>query len=560
MLGFIMYRLRKIQLGPMFALIVLSIIVSITTLSYFYLYTANEKALEEKLYSKAKSILDFADVLLQNRNEKFFSGQTEEIPQVIQNAVFDKFTEVSKGEVYFKEASIHPVNPKNKALPFEEEDIKYFQKYRDKKERAKKLTIDGKSYFMLSRPIVAEQKCKMCHPKWKEGNVIAIETVKINLKNFLSDLRTNMITIITSWLFNIVLVMAVVLLFFHKEIALRIINLSKAMKRIASGNFNIKDILEKERVKKENRNEIDKLFCNLNDMAESIKPVIDHVVEQADNVAKRSDYGIDKVSENYKRVNEQSSELQKIKNLTQELFDKNKRLKETLSKIGEKSDGMIEDIKNTKNILNKNRNTAQSTYQSLDETIRAIDELKKHSQDIDKTIEVISSIAEETNLIALNAAIEAARAGVHGRSFAVVADKVRELAEISQTNANNITQIVQTMQNNMQSVIKSAYNTKESFQIFLEGAKNISKNFEEMQKLLNETVKTIGKFENDFRSQLSNFKLIAEKIDLTDQKGKIIEENGKRIKEIMENIKRESEKLQKLSEGFEIIHKTEASS
>ncbi len=555
MFGFIMYRLRKIKLGHMFTFIVLSIIVSITTVSYFYLYTANKQALEEKLYSKAKSILDFANVLLENRNEKFFSGQTDEIPQVIQNDIFDKFTDISKGEVYFKEASIHPMNPKNKALPFEEEDIRYFQKYKDKKERAKEITIDGKSYFMLSRPIVAEEKCKMCHPKWEVGEIIAIENVKINLNNFLSDLKTNMITIATSWFFNIVLVMAVVLLFFHKEIALRIINLSKAMKRIASGNFNIKDILEKEHVKQENKNEIDKLFYNLYDMAHSIKPVIDHVVEQAENVAEKSSYGIERISENYERVNEQTSELKKIKNLTQQLSSNIKRLKETLLKIGKKSNGMIDDIKDTKNILNKNRNKAQITYQSLDETIHAIDELKKHSQDIDKTIEVISSIAEETNLIALNAAIEAARAGVHGRSFAVVADKVRELAEISQANANNITQIVQTMQNNIQTVIKNAYNTKDSFQIFLEGTKNISKHFEEMQKLLNETVQTIGKFESDFYSQLSTFKVIAEKIDITDQKGKVIEENSKRIKDIMQSITKESEKLKQLSEGFEIIHK-----
>ena len=560
MLGFIMYKFRKMKLGSMFSIIVLSIIMSITTISYSYLYIKNKNALEEKLYSKAKSILDFADILLENRNKKFFSGQSEEIPQVIQNDIFDKFTEVSKGEVYFKEASIHPTNPKNKALPFEEEDIKYFQKHKDQKERAKEITVNQESYFMLSRPIVAEEKCKMCHPTWKEGNVIAVETVKINLKNFLSDLRTNMITIITSWLFNIILVMAVILLFFHKEIALRIINLSRAMKRIASGNFNIKDILEQEKAKKENNNEIDKLFHNLNDMSDSIKPVIDHVVHQADNVVKKSDHGINKVSENYERVNEQSSQLHKIKELTQELFSNIEKLKTTLFKIGDKSHDMIKDIKNTKEILNKNRNKAQTTYKSLDETIRAIDELKKHSHDIDKTIEIISSIAEETNLIALNAAIEAARAGVHGRSFAVVADKVRELAEISQANANNIAQIVQTMQNNMQSVIKSAYNTKESFQTFLEGAENISKNFEEAQNLLNETVQTIGKFEQDFESQISKFTLIAEKIDLTNQKGKIIEENGKRIKEIMENIKRESEKLQKLSEGFEIIHKTEASS
>ncbi len=244
MLGFIMYRLRAIKLGPMFAMIVLGIIVSISTISYAYLYFNNKKALEEKLYSKAKSILDFADVLLDSRNKKFFSGESNEIPQVIQNDIFNRFTKISKGEVYFKEASDHPMDPKNKALPFESEEIKYFKKNRDKKEHSKIIKMKGKEYFMLSRPIKAEEKCKMCHPTWKAGDVIAVENVKIDLKNFLSDLENNLITIATSWFFNILFVMAVVLLFFHKEIALRILNLSKSMKRIGNGNFEIKDILK----------------------------------------------------------------------------------------------------------------------------------------------------------------------------------------------------------------------------------------------------------------------------------------------------------------------------
>ena len=51
------------------------------------------------------------DVLLESRNEKFFSGKSPEIPQLIQNEVFDKFTKKSGGKVFFKEATKTPVNP-----------------------------------------------------------------------------------------------------------------------------------------------------------------------------------------------------------------------------------------------------------------------------------------------------------------------------------------------------------------------------------------------------------------------------------------------------------------
>ena len=546
--------IRKKPLSVMFSILIAGAMIVISTVIYWYQFEANKKALKENVYHEAKSVLDFADVLLESRNEKFFSGESPEVPQVIQNEVFDRFTKISKGKVFFKEASKHPTDPKNKALPFEAQMIDYFETHKRIKEKSAEVEYQGKPYYMLARPIVAEKRCKLCHPTWTPGNVIAIEAARIDLSDYMAALKENVLYSFLNWFVNIVVVLLVIHLLFKNVIASRLEKLLSVFKRVEKGKFFIDDVLgEDAKIDPSSRNEIDQLFFHLKQMVDALRPVIAKVVKQSKDVAFEASYGVVKLHETDESVRAQTHKVEEVAESLRRIGGMNEELGEKLEELVTHVDQSVRLIESGQSQMRENATETRNASKALDATIKAVEELKGLSGEVSKTIDLISDIADETNLIALNAAIEAARAGEHGRGFAVVAEKVRELAEISMENAENTRKIIRSMLENIEGVVHRADDTRTIFIKMEESSEKVADYFREIEETQHNTLGTMQHFREAFEEEYRAFEEILAQLDHVTKGNETIIEATENVESVMEMIAEASAELKLLSDGFETV-------
>lgn len=225
----------------------------------------------------------------------------------------------------------------------------------------------------------------------------------------------------------------------YRALRLTIDGLLGVTRRLAGGDLSA-------RVQVSSKDEVADIANGLNLMAEAFASSISHMDRtsyELSDVAARlgTSIGLAKQS-----MNAQQAETEQVATAINEMTTSVADVAQNTEGAALAADEANTASRNGLRIMHQAHSTIQALAEEVEVSAQKVQALALHSQSIGGVIQVISTIADQTNLLALNAAIEAARAGEQGRGFAVVADEVRTLASRTQASTEEIRNIIQQLQ------------------------------------------------------------------------------------------------------------------
>jgi len=192
--------------------------------------------------------------------------------------------------------------------------------------------------------------------------------------------------------------------------------------------------------------EIGQLARSFNQMGEALSTMVSHIRKAAEEVNSRAQALSGLSGGAYEGMEQQSGEITSMAGAVEEFSATSLNIADNMGSTERLAQENAQQTRIGRNSMQEASSSLEHIATALNSTATVINTLGQRSQEIGGIVGVITSIAEQTNLLALNAAIEAARAGEQGRGFAVVADEVRNLASRTREATDEISGMIQSIQ------------------------------------------------------------------------------------------------------------------
>ncbi|MCL1138719.1 methyl-accepting chemotaxis protein [Shewanella pneumatophori] len=199
--------------------------------------------------------------------------------------------------------------------------------------------------------------------------------------------------------------------------------------------------------------EFAKLSANCNKLVDSLRGLIQGILERSDQLAAAAEETSAITAQTTVGIQEQKSQVDQVATATTQLNSSAQQVTASADDALSQIKAADDESQHMRLIADENKRTILALADEVSKASVVINKVHADSASIGSILDVIRGIAEQTNLLALNAAIEAARAGEQGRGFAVVADEVRSLASRTQDSTQEIQQMIEVLQQGTQEAV-----------------------------------------------------------------------------------------------------------
>ncbi|KAB0666291.1 methyl-accepting chemotaxis protein [Oryzomonas japonica] len=305
---------------------------------------------------------------------------------------------------------------------------------------------NGVKALNLAIPFENEQRCKQCHdaaPKFLGGMLL-----KTSIQEGYDSAKETSITLfLTSVLFFFVL-LGTIFLFLRAAIIKHILAFSKKVDELSSGAGDLTTVIQVS-----SDDEIGHLAVGINKLISKIHDIMSQIAQNAVALSSSADQLLSTSQKMTAGIDDAVSQTDTVATASEEMAATSSNIATNCTAAAEESDKANDSATAGAEVVSRTIDVMARIADKVRESATTIESLGSRSDQIGEIVGTIEDIADQTNLLALNAAIEAARAGEQGRGFAVVADEVRALAERTTKATHEIGKMIKAIQNETKSAV-----------------------------------------------------------------------------------------------------------